>query len=130
MRDNPDGTELLRHARALLLGDLLPALPEDLRHQARLIAKALSMAAAKLTAGTGPLEAEADALAELYGEARTPAAREAEAVEETLLRLNWRLASEVRGAKRDGEAQVYALLRAAMLAHLREVSPKLLEELD
>ncbi len=32
MRDNPDGTELLRHARALLLGDLLPALPEDLRH--------------------------------------------------------------------------------------------------
>ena len=109
---------------------MLPALPEDLRHQARLIAKALSMAAAKLTAGTGPLEAEADALAELYGEARTPAAREAEAVEETLLRLNWRLASEVRGAKRDGEAQVYALLRAAMLAHLREVSPKLLEELD
>ena len=102
MRDGPDGTDLLRHARALLLGALLPALPEDLRHQARLIAKALGIAAAEQTAGTGPLEAEADALAELYGEARTPAAREAEAVEETLLRLNWRLASEIRGAKRDG----------------------------
>jgi len=38
------------------------------------------------------------------------------------------LASEICGAKRDGEAQVYALLRAAMLARLREVSPKLPEE--
>lgn len=128
MRDGPDGTDLLRHARALLLGALLPALPEDLRHQARLIAKALGIAAAEQTAGTGPLEAEADALAELYGEARTPAAREAEAVEETLLRLNWRLASEIRGAKRDGEAQIYAIVRAAMLARLREVNPKLLEQ--
>ncbi len=128
MRDGPDGTKLLRHARALLLGEVLPALPEDQRHQARLIAKALAIAAAEQTAGTGPLEAEADALAELYGEARTPAAREAEAVEETLLRLNWRLASEIRGAKRNGEAQVYGLLWAAMLARLREVNPKLLEE--
>ena len=57
-------------------------------------------------------------------------AREAEAVEETLLRLNWRLAGEIRGAKRDGEAQVYAIVRAAMLARLREVNPKLLEDED
>ena len=128
MRDGPDGTDLLRHARALLLDELLPALPEDLRHQARLIAKALGIAAAEQAAGTGPLEAEADALAELYGEARTPAAREAETVEDTLLRLNWRLAGELRGAKRDGEAQVYAIVRAAMLARLREVNPRLLEE--
>ena len=128
MRDGPDGTELLRHARALLLGELLPALPADLRTPARRIAKALAIAAAERTAGQGPLEAEADALAELYGEARTPATREAEAVEDTLLRLNWRLASEIRGAKRNGEARVYALLRAAMLARLREVNPKLLED--
>ncbi len=128
MRDHPDGTELLHHARALLLGEWLRALPEDLRHQARLNAQALAIAAAEHTAGTGPLEAEADALAELYGEVRTPAAREAEAVEETLLRLNWRLASEIRGAKRNGESQVYAILHAAMLARLREVNPKLLDE--
>jgi hypothetical protein len=128
MRDGPDGTELLRHARALLLGEVLSALPEDQRYQVRLIAKALAIAASEQTAGQGPLEAEADALAELFGEARTPAAREAEAVEETLLRLNWRLAGEIRGAKRDGEAQVYAIVRAAMLARLREVNPKLLEE--
>ena len=128
MRDEPDGTELLRHARALLLGELLPALPEDLRYRALLIAKALAIAAAERTAGQDPLEAEADALAELYGEERTPATREAETVEDTLLRLNWRLASEIRGAKRDGEAQVYAIVRAAMLARLREVNPKLLEE--
>ena len=127
MRDDPDGAELLRHARALLLGEVLPALPEDLRYQARLIAKALAVAAAERTSGPGPLEAEADALAELFGEARTPVAREAEAVEETLLRLNWRLAGEIRGAKRDGEAQVYAIVRAAMLARLREVNPNLLE---
>ncbi len=130
MRDGPDGTELLRHARALLLGELLPRLPEDLRYQARLIAKALAIAAAEQTAGQGPLEAEADALAQLFGEARTPAAREAEAVEETLLRLNWRLAGEIRGAKRDGDAQVYAILRAVMRARLREVNPELLEQED
>ncbi len=130
MRDGPDGTELLRHARALLLGEVLPALPEDLRYRVRLIAKALAIAAAEQTAGQGPLEAEADALAEFFGEARTPVAREAEAVEETLLRLNWRLAGEIRGAKRDGEAQVYAIVKAAMLARLRDVNPKLLEEED
>ena len=130
MRDGPDSTELLRHARALLLDEVLPALPEDLRYRIRLIAKALEIAAAEQTAGQGPLEAEADALAEFFGEARTPVAREAEAVEETLLRLNWRLAGEIRGAKRDGEAQVYAIVRAAMLARLREVNPKLLEEED
>ena len=130
MRDNPEGAELLRHARALLLGELLPALPEDLRLQARLIAKALAIAAAEQTAGQAPHEAEADALAALYGETRTPATREAEAVEDTLLRLNWRLSSEIRGARRDGETQVHALLRAAMRARLREVNPKLLEDED
>ncbi len=128
MRDGPDGTALLRHARALLLGELVPALPEALRYQARLIAKALAVAAAEQTAGQGPLEAEADALSELFGEARTPATREAEVVGETLLRLNWRLTGEIRGAKRDGETRIYALLRAAMMARLREVNPKLLDE--
>jgi len=130
VRDGPDGTERLRHARALLLGELLPRLPEALRYQARLIAKALAIAAAEQTAGQGPLEAEADALAEFFGEFRTPVAREAEAVEETLLRLNWRLAGEIRGAKRDGEAPVYAIVTAALLARLREVNPKLLEGED
>ncbi len=38
------------------------------------------------------------------------------------------LAGEIRGGKRDGEAQVYGMLRAAMLARLREVNPNLLEE--
>lgn len=128
MRDDPDGAELLRHARAALLGELLPALPEDRRHQARLIAKALAIVMAEQSAGSGPLEAEADALADLFGETRTPATREAEAVEETLLRLNWRLAGEIRGGKRNGEAQVYAILRAAMRARLREVNPKRLED--
>ncbi len=70
----------------------------------------------------------AGAGSELYGQSRTPATREAEAVEETLLRLNWRLAGEIRGGKRNGEAQVYAILRAAMRTRLREVNPKLLED--
>ncbi len=52
----------------------------------------------------------------------------AEALEEAPLRLKWRLVAEIRGAKRNGEAQVYAILHAAMLARLREVNPKLLDE--
>ncbi len=128
MRDRPEGPALLRHARAALLEDVLGALPEDLHYQARLVANAMAIAAREQEAGEGPLEAEYRGLAALYGEDTAPAARRAEALEEALLRLNWWLAAEIRGARRDGEPQVYALLREAMLARLRENNPRVLEE--
>ncbi len=74
----------------------------------------MTLAPAERRPAEGPLEAEWGALAE--------------ALEEALLRLNWRLAAEIRGAKRDAEARVYALLRATTIARLRENNPRVLEE--
>ena len=53
--------------------------------------------------------------------------RLAKALKDALLRLNWRLAAEIRGAKRDAERRAYALLRATAIARLREANPKVLE---
>ncbi len=128
MRDRPAGPQLLRHARAVLLEELTDPLPEERRHQARLLAEALAIAAREQEAGEGPLEAEWEALAELYGEDAALPGRAAETLEEALLRLNWRLVAEIRGAKRDAEARVYALLRATTIARLREANPKILEQ--
>ncbi len=88
----------------------------------------MTLAPAERRPAEGPLEAEWGALAELYGEDAAPPGRAAEALEEALLRLNWRLAAEIRGAKRDAEARVYALLRATTIARLRENNPRVLEE--
>ncbi len=129
MRDRPTGPQLLRRARAALLEELTDLLPEERRYQAHLLAEALAIAAREQEAGEGPLAAEWGALAELYGEDAAPPGRAAaETLEEALLRLNWRLASESRGAKRDAEARVYALLRATTIARLRENNPQVLEE--
>ena len=128
MRDRPTGAQLLRHARAALLEELTDPLPEERRYQAHLLAEALAIAAREQEAGERPLEAEWGALAELFGEDATPPGGAAETLEEALLRLNWRLVSEIRGAKRDAEARVYALLRATTIARLRENNPQVLEE--
>lgn len=128
MRDRPTGPQLLRHARAVLLDELTDLLPEERHHQARLLAETLAIAAREQEAGAAPLEAEWGVLAELYGEDAAPPARAAETLEEALLRLNWRLAAEIRGAKRDAEARVYALLRATAIARLRESNPKALDD--
>ena len=84
MRDRPTGPQLLRHARAVLLEELTDLLPEERRHQARLLAEALAIAAREQEAGAGPLEAEWGALAELYGEDAAPPGHAAETLEEAL----------------------------------------------
>ncbi|HFH3285639.1 DUF6285 domain-containing protein [Pseudomonas aeruginosa] len=45
MSRQPDAAELLHTAREVLLGQLLPALPETLHYQARMIANAMAIAA-------------------------------------------------------------------------------------
>ena len=128
MRDGPGGTELLRHAHTLLLEELMALLTEDRRYQARLVADAMAIAARERDAGEGPLDAELEVLAGIYRENAARPAGAAEDLEEALLRLNWRLAAEIRGGKRDAEARVYDLLRATAIARLRECNPKVLEE--
>ena len=128
MRDRPGGSDLLRLAHAALLDELLDALPRDRRYEARLVANAMAIAAHEQDAGKGPLLAEYEALAELFDEAAEPKESGAEALEEALARLNWRLAAEIRGGRRDGAVQVHALLQATTRARLRESNPKALEQ--
>lgn len=57
MSRQPDAAELLRTAREALLGQLLPALPETLHYQTRMIANAMAIAARELHA-TAPVDIE------------------------------------------------------------------------
>jgi len=54
MSRQPDAVELLRTAREVLLGQLLPALPESLHYQARMIANAMAIAAREQDAPARP----------------------------------------------------------------------------
>ena len=130
MPERPDGAHLLRLARASLLGDLGAALGEAERYTARLIAKAMAIAAQELEAGEAPAEAERAALAKLFREDREEAQAlvKAETTDEALQRLKWRLAAEIRGGERDADARVHALLREAAVARLEIVNPSAAEE--
>ncbi|MEE8188712.1 MAG: DUF6285 domain-containing protein [Kiloniellales bacterium] len=132
MPDRPDGVALLELARGQLLEELLPELPEGKRLGARLVANAMAIAARELKAGDRPGRAELAALATLYGEAagkdgpRDPVERVSEAIQ----RLSWRLASEIRGGKLDGNPEVYDLLRFGTESRLRLTNPKAVGEDD
>jgi len=132
MRDRPDGAALLRLARAVLLNDVLEALPEDSRYAVRLVANAAAIAARELAAGDAPLSAERDELAALFQEEgiHLAAGRATETLHESLQRLTWRLAAEIRAGGRDGDAQVHALLRGSVTRRLRESNPRVLGTAD
>lgn len=133
MTDRNDPSEpavLVGLARGLLRGGLFEALPETRRYEARLIANALSIAARELDAGSVPLDDEAARLKELFGETLQSlhAASPAERADQTVERLRWRLAAEIRGGLRDGDPATHAMLSESLDARLRLVNPKALED--
>lgn len=135
MRDRPQAQVLLRLARAEVLETLLPRLPAADRYTARLIANAMAIAAREMAAGPALAAAEQAALAPLFGEAATPAPPGAhrsaiETSEEAVERMNWRLAAEIRGGLRDGDAAVHGALRQGVLTRLRETNPKVAGEAE
>ena len=117
MRDRPDGAKLLRQARATLLEDLLPGLPEERRFEALMVANAMAIAAREL-ADHEDREAERTALEGLVGKAGEDDV--AQAVE-TLLQ---RLATLIRQGKRDGETEVHDLLLRNARERLALSNPK------
>ena len=58
----PNALELLATTRELLLGEMLPALPEQLHYECRMAASAMAMAAREIEHGARVLRIEADAL--------------------------------------------------------------------
>ena len=130
MPERPDGARLLKLARASLLDDLSAELSEGSRYTARLVAKAMEIAARELEAGAGPRQAERESLARLFREDREepPALAGAETLDEALQRLRWRLTAEIRAGERDADKRVHGLLREAVAARLGIVNPGAREE--
>ena len=104
MRDQPDGIKLLDLARTAVLDELLPALPDDRRYTARLIANAMAIAARELEAGDAPLRADRAALEKLIGDGGGEATLEryqSESMEEALQRLTMLCSAVIQA--RDGD---------------------------
>ncbi len=95
--DRPAAGELLAVARQTLLSDLLPALPEEMRYQALMLANALAIAGREI-AQTGGEDAAA----------------------------LQRLAVEIRTGQHDGDAAVYDRLLAWTRARVAVTNPKAL----
>jgi hypothetical protein len=121
-RDRPTAAELLTAARATLVDELMPLLPEARRYDALLVATAMRIASAELAAGDDWQRQAADDLATLYGE--DPGAVDAAA----LARLYRRFAADIRAGAfdaSDARATVArAILRAIAEHKLAENNPK------
>ena len=128
MRDRPNGADLLAIAREVLAKEVTPIVSEQERVTALMIASALAIAQRELAAGDVALRAELAALAAVYREPQ--AAADARALDDALLRLNRRLAADLRqGTIVDAERRsaVYRLLLESTRARVAESNPKYLE---
>ena len=114
MRDLPDGADLRIAARRRGEGPL-----DD---DADLVPTALAIAAREADAGDAPLQAECAALAGFYGEAAVAD----EPLPEALLRLNRRLAAELRA----GGLALPGARRAAVARILIQVAEQKLDEVS
>ena len=105
MLEQPDGTDLLRTARDVLLRDVLPHLPEALKFQARMIANAIAIAMRDYEAEPGAaLERLRDILA-------AP-----DAAPDALLS---RLAREIRAGQHDAGTPDHGTVAATLVALTR-----------
>ena len=123
MRDFPTGDQLLDTARALLRESLIPALPAEKRHEALMVANAMSIAMRQLENGDEPDCRELKALAVLLcaGEASNP--DDGPSPRERLGTLNRQLCRAIRSGDADTGA-----FRDAVGAHLRELARRRVQE--
>jgi hypothetical protein len=105
MLEQPDGADLLATARDVVLNTLLPALPEQHRFAARMVANALAIARREQAADAAP------ALAALRGALAAPDAPAAV--------LLPRLAAEIRAGAHDPGTATHAAVVAALVALTR-----------
>ncbi len=111
MKVEPSARDLLDIARAAILEDLAPSLPDSKRYAALMVANALSIAGRDLAAPASA-DDEIARIAHLLPDWKPPADRQAALLEGTS-----RLAARIREGRFDeGEA------RARLLEHLRETT--------
>jgi hypothetical protein len=126
MRDRPNGAELLREARRVLREEIAAELEGELRFKALMVANAMAMAMRELERGDRPPRAELKALSELLAE--IPDADDGlQRLETVLADLNSRFAAEIRGGRRDADAQAHELLLMQARARVEESNPKALQ---
>jgi hypothetical protein len=129
MHDLPTGPQLLALARAVLLEELMPLLPEERRFDALLVGNCMAIAAREAAAAAAPAPAIDGAVCSLYGAAapQTAARGETDTGEPDLWR---RFAKDLRvGAFADSpdrEAQARVVLWRLTIAKLRLANPRFL----
>jgi hypothetical protein len=110
MRNQPDARELLGIARETFIARILPALPEDLRYTALMVANAMVIARREIEAGEESAQSELTRLRGLFGES----AHNVHGFD-----LHSALADRNRRLARDIRAGRYESDNSAVLAHLR-----------
>lgn len=113
MKCTPDASELLSIARETYTAQLLPALPENLRYTALMVANAMAIARREIEAGEEPARAELRRLRVLFSEgSNEPDANERRG---TVADYNRRLVQAIRAGRYDSD-------NAALLEHLRRTT--------
>ena len=127
MLNPPPGHALLASARALLLDEVLPAMPPEQARTLRVIADAMGIAERELHGSADDAIHELRLLAEFYGET-PPALLAPNEVTGHLCRLNSRLARDIRTGVLDHHkaGRLRRVLLEQVLSRLRIASPKYL----
>ncbi len=135
MRNKPTGTDLILVARKVLVDQIIPALSEDKRVTARMIAKAMNIASREIEAGDWPMKQALERLAAIIGKDAESEVEFAESTPGALERVVGELSAIVARRIREGEfdreselrQQVHRHLLAATLDKLKEDDPRYLE---
>ena len=131
MQDTPTAADLLAAAHRVLLDQVLPALPEERRRDALMIANAIAIAGRGLATGEEFLHLERIELEALL-DAGSPDPSTVADLQDRVRDLNRRLAADIRlGAydAEDGRRQsVATVLHDSTVRKLSESNPKHLEK--
>lgn len=123
MRDLPTGDQLLDTARTLLRESLLTVLPAEKRHEALMVANAMSIAMRQLENGDEPERQELEALSRILAPGTPSDLGSDRAPREQLMALNRRLCQAIRCGDADAGA-----FRDAVRVHLRSVARRRVQE--
>lgn len=116
--ERPEGADLLDTARRLLLDRLLPALPEELRYDALMVASAIAMGSRELNSAEKLERAALKRLAGLYPDLDLDSVDGKAARSEALDRLGAQLVADIR----DGAFDEAGGRQKQLLEHLRETT--------
>ena len=113
MNNRSHANELLHIARETFVAQIIPALPENLRYTALMVANAMAIARREMEAGDAPARAEFKRLCTLLSESHhDPSAAE---LHTAIADRNRRLARDIRAGRYDSD-------NAALLEHLRRTT--------